>query len=86
MGKQTIVVEKYTPKEQKCIAVDNLRAYWRCYRNLVNDRVICPPGIGHGLRDYEDKFEREFDKLLGLIGIDKTQFGFEQVARPDDKD
>ncbi|MBZ5660025.1 MAG: hypothetical protein LAO08_06420 [Acidobacteriia bacterium] len=82
MGKATIVVEQYTPKEQKYIAVDNLRAMFQCYVNLVRDRALVPPGIGNGLCDYEERFKVEFNKLLDLMGIDKKQVGFQGVEYP----
>jgi len=74
-----IVEEKLTLRDRKFIAVDDLRAMFTCYTNLVNDNAMVPPGIGNGLRDYEERFKTKFNELLDLIGVDKTKVGFKNA-------
>jgi hypothetical protein len=70
------MAEKHTTREQRFIAADNLKTYFTCYVNLVNDNALVRPGIGKGLREYEEKFKREFNLLLGYFGLGKEEVGF----------
>ena len=72
-SKAAVVQEKYTKKQQTFIAMDNLRAMLRCYLNLVRDNALVPPGIGHGLCNYEERIKTEFQKLSDLVGMDSNQ-------------
>lgn len=76
MASKPIEHEKYSKREQKYIAADNLRAMFGCYANLVRDNALVPPGIGNGLCNYEDRFKVEFNKFLGLLDLDIKQVGF----------
>jgi hypothetical protein len=67
------VVEKYTKKEQTFIAMDNMRAFIRCYTNLVREHALVKPGIGSGLCNYEERIKTEFQKLADLLGMESTK-------------
>lgn len=71
-----VVQERYTKKEQTFMAMDNLRAMFRCYTNSVRDNALVKPGIGNGLCNYEERFKTEFEKLAKLLDMDITQLRF----------
>ena len=63
-------------------AADNARAIFQCFASAVNDNALVKPGIGHAIRDYEDRFQVEFNKLLDAVDLDKDQIGFQRVEYP----